>query len=111
MFGWAGRARLRLLSSRVGKRGSTRATKGRGIRVNEVVRQGEMVVRRLPVREPAGLPWQAAFEALPAPVLMLGPDGALLARNAPARTLLGALAEPGAHCCELLGCRVPGSGL
>src|SRR5215207_2257279 len=70
-----------------------------------------MVVRRLPVREPAGLPWQAAFEALPAPVLMLGPDGALLARNAPARTLLGALAEPGAHCCELLGCRVPGSGL
>src|SRR5215213_8354109 len=56
-------------------------------------------------------PWAAVFEALPLAALVLGPDARVTARNPAAAELLGPLAEPGASCCELLGCRRPGGGL
>jgi DNA-binding SARP family transcriptional activator len=53
--------------------------------------------------------WQTAFEALPGAALILDGAGRLLAANAAARVLLGAVAVPAARCCVLLGCRPPGT--
>ena len=63
-----------------------------------------------PGRRAGGVAWEAAFAALPAAVLVLGPDRGLLACNPAARMLLGAAVQPGVRCCELLGCRPPGEG-
>jgi DNA-binding SARP family transcriptional activator len=60
---------------------------------------------------PGEPPWAAVFEALPLAALVLGPDARVTARNPAAAALLGPLAESGARCCELLGCRLPGGGL
>jgi DNA-binding SARP family transcriptional activator len=78
--------------------------------VKTAVLQTEMVVRRLPRRQVAGVPWRAAFESLPAAALVLGADGALVACNAAARVVLGPLACMGTRCCLFLGCRPPGDG-
>jgi len=103
MFGWAPLRRLTVFSPHAHARRRCRANKQRNL-LKKAVPQGETVVRRLPVREPVDLPWRAAFDALPAAALLLGAGGLLLARNTAARDLLGPLAEPGARCCELLGC-------
>ena len=57
------------------------------------------------------MPWRAAFEALPAPALLLAVDGALIAANPAARVVLGPVAQAGTPCCRFLGCRPPGDGL
>ena len=62
----------------------------------------------------ADVPWRAVFESLPAPALVLGRDGELIACNPAARVLLGRSVREGARCCRLLGCRedgdAPGAG-
>jgi DNA-binding SARP family transcriptional activator len=73
--------------------------------------QTDLVVRRLAPRAPASVPWRAIFESLPAPALVLGPDGALTACNPAARVLLGRAAQIGTRCCQLLGCRAPDTGI
>ena len=70
-----------------------------------------MVVRGLAGTESVRVPWRAAFESLPAPALLLGADGTLIACNAAARVVLGPLARTGTRCCRFLGCRPPGEGL
>jgi DNA-binding SARP family transcriptional activator len=79
--------------------------------VKTVVPQSEMVIRGLSARESVRVPWRAAFESLPAPALLLGADGTLIACNAAARVVLGPLAHIGTRCCRFLGCRPPGEGL
>jgi len=53
---------------------------------------------------PNEVAWESAFEALPEAALVLDGTGRLLVANGAARVVLGARAEPGARCCELLGC-------
>ncbi len=78
--------------------------------VKSVVPQPGLVVRTLSTKEPIGAPWREAFHSLPAPALVLGADGAMIACNAAAGTVLGVHARIGARCCELLGCRPAGNG-
>jgi DNA-binding SARP family transcriptional activator len=78
--------------------------------VDIAVPQTEMVVRRFPARG-VEVPWQAAFDALPAAALVLGADSTLIACNPAARVVLGPLARIGTRCCQFLGCRPPGEGL
>jgi len=79
--------------------------------VKTAVPQSEMVIRGLAPREPVRVPWRAAFESLPAPALLLGANGTLIACNAAARVVLGPAARIGTRCCRFLGCRPPGEGL
>jgi DNA-binding SARP family transcriptional activator len=79
--------------------------------VTTAVSQTEMLVRRLPGREPVVVPWRAAFESMPVPALVLGADGALIACNPAARVVLGPLLRIGMQCCGFLGCRPPGESL
>ena len=70
----------------------------------------------LPARAAGGLRlvepgWAGVFAALPVAALVLGADARVTARNAAAAALLGPTAAPGARCCELLGCRLPGGAL
>ncbi len=60
-----------------------------------VVPQSEMDVRGLGRSGSVRVPWRAAFESLPAPALLLGADGTLIACNAAARVVLGPLARIG----------------
>ena len=94
MYGWAGPGRL----------GPSEVS------VNPVGPKPGSVVRTLSRRELLGVPWREAFQSLPAPALVLGADGALIACNPAARTVLGSGARIGTPCCELLGCRPPGNG-
>ncbi len=73
--------------------------------------QTQTLVRRLPSRGVAQVPWRAAFEALPAPALLLAADGTLLAVNPAARVVLGPVAQAGTPCCRFLGCRPAGDAL
>ena len=109
MFGWVSARRLEASfpaqEARSGRQG--RAEEAR----EGAVPQSEMVVCGLPARESAPVPWQAAFESLPAPALLLGDDGALIACNAAARVVLGPLARIGTRCCDFLDCHPPGDEL
>ena len=54
----------------------------------------------------------AVLEHLPAGVVALDAEGRLAAANPAAERLLGALPEDGgARCCDLVGCRRPGTAL
>ena len=74
------------------------------------VPQKEIVVRKAPAGQYGGVPWRAAFDALPAAALVLGPDGTLTAFNPAAGVVLGPRARIGARCCDFLGCRPAGEG-
>lgn len=59
--------------------------------------------------EPHGWSADAALDALPYGVLILGAEGVLLHANAAARTLVASIGTAAAqHCGELLGCRIGG---
>ena len=62
----------------------------------------------VPVAHLPDVAWEAAFEAMPEAALVLDGEGRLLVANGAARVLLGRRAQPGAHCCAVLGCR-PGA--
>jgi DNA-binding SARP family transcriptional activator len=56
------------------------------------------------VTPPAGVSWEAVFEALPDAALVFDGDGRLLAANGAASVVFGSRAAPGSRCCELLAC-------
>ena len=59
--------------------------------------------------EPHGWSAEAALDALPYGVLILGAEGVLLHANAAARTLVASIGTAAAqHCGALLGCRIEG---
>jgi DNA-binding SARP family transcriptional activator len=79
--------------------------------VEVVVPETGLVLGGLSEGTPVGVHWQSVFESLPAPALVLGPDGTLLACNPAARVLLGPADVVGVRCCRFLGCRPPGDEL
>ena len=63
-----------------------------------------------PARRP--VPYRAVFEFLPSGVLVTGSTGHVTGANLTSRKLLGAaLEQDGLRCCDLLGCRQPGTPL
>jgi DNA-binding SARP family transcriptional activator len=109
MFGWAARGRLRLFDPRRGKGAKLIAGNRRSKGI--AVPQTQSILHLLPSAAAAHVPWREIFYALPAAVLVIGPDGTLVAYNPAARAVLGRGARVGARCCEVLGCRPPGDGL
>jgi DNA-binding SARP family transcriptional activator len=58
------------------------------------------------------IPYEQILQRLPSGALVADLAGRIVFANAAAKALLGpALARPGVHCCDVFGCRVPGTAL
>ena len=60
----------------------------------------------------SSVPYRAVFEFLPSGVVVIDGGGVVQGANLTARRMLGPVFErPGLRCCDLLGCRMPGTPL